>query len=111
MKHTDLWLVPKVVIDGLKDQGIILHQHGNIVFALCTNLVPAMVSQIIEDQVEVLGEQRPERVIKVDGKTVAMTQNEARTGRVTVLSQEGDCILVQSGFVHRDGLGNLPHSR
>ena len=43
-----------------------------------------MVPEVVEHQVKVIGEQRPERIIEVDREAVGVTQYEAGSGWIAV---------------------------
>ena len=76
---------------------------------LITDRIPSMVSHVIDNQVEVVGEEGPERVVEVDRQTVAMTQNEPRSRRVSMTPQTNDGVIVHADFINRKRLGDLPY--
>ena len=65
-----------------------------------TDIVPTVIPQIIDNQVEFFGQERPERVVEVDSKTVSVTQYEPRALRVPVTPQDDD-----SAIVHLNAVG------
>ena len=65
-----------------------------------TDLVPAVVPEVVDDQVVVGRQQRPERVVEVDGEAVAVAQDEAGSRRIPVAPQDDD-----GGGVHLHGVG------
>lgn len=76
---------------------------------LITDRIPAMVSHVIDNQVEIVGQEGPERVVEVDRQTVAMTQNESRSSRVSMTPQTNDGVIVHADFINRKRLGDLPY--
>ena len=77
---------------------------------LIADSIPAMVSHVIDNQVEVVGQEGPERVVEVNRQTVAVTQNESWSSRVSMTPQTNDGVTVHAYFINRKRGGNLPYS-
>ena len=57
MKYTDFWFVSVVMVDGFKNAEMVADQRWNIVICAWANGIPAVVSEVEDDEVEILGEQ------------------------------------------------------
>ena len=76
--HTDLRLMPVGLVNCLENPVVVLNQGGNRVTSDRAYRVPAVVSEVMDNHVEIVEEERPEGIIQVDGKTVAVAQNKPR---------------------------------
>ena len=93
-----------------EDNGVMVgDQRGNIVVPLGADAIPAMVPDVVDRQVEIAGEQRPERVVEIGGETVSVAQNHPRTRRIAVSPNRGNGAVVEPDIACRKGLGNLPN--
>ena len=57
MKYTGFWFVFVVMVDGFKNTEMVADQRWNIVICAWANGIPAVVSEVEDDDVEILGEQ------------------------------------------------------
>ena len=57
MKYTDFWFVSVVLINGFKNTEMVADQRWNIVICAWANGIPAVVPEVEDDEVEILGEQ------------------------------------------------------
>lgn len=64
------------------------------------DLVPAVVPEIMDYQVEIVHEQRPEGKIQVDCETAAVTQNQSRARGITVPPQGNNSVGVRMDFTN-----------
>ena len=110
MVYANLRFASVVVVNRFEDQFMVSNQGRNVVVLAVADRVPAVIPEVIHDQVEVRREQRPERIVEIDCETVAMTQHEPWTGRIPMPSQDGDRVRVQAYLAHRERLGYLPDS-
>ncbi len=76
---------------------------------LIADRIPAMVSHVIDNQVEVVGQEGPERVVEINRQTVAVTQNESWSRRVSMTPQTNDGVTVHAYLINRKRSGNLPY--
>ena len=109
MKYSDFGFVPVVPVDGFENTFLITNQGRDVVLLAGTDRIPAVVPEVIDDEVKLVGKQRPERVIEIDCKTVPVAQNEPRAVRIAMPSQRGDGVLVEADVTPREWLGYLPH--
>ena len=82
MEHAYSGLCSVVAVDSLSNDIVVLNQYRNIMVSEIAYRIPAMVSEIVDYQVEIVGEERPEGIIKVDCETVAVAHDESRSLRV-----------------------------
>ena len=109
MKNTYFRFFSIEAVDGRKNTVVVLNQCWKVMLFLISDIIPAMVSHVIDNQVEVVGEEGPERVVEVDRQTVAVTQNESRSSRVSMTPQTNDGVIVHADFINRKRLGYLPY--
>ena len=57
MKYAGFWFVSVVLINGFKNTEMVADQRWNIVICAWANSIPAVVSEVEDDEVEILGEQ------------------------------------------------------
>ena len=84
MENAHLRLATEVQVDSLGNTAVV-GDHGR--YRLCVQFadrVPAVAALVPEDQVEAVGEQRPERTVGVGRESIAVTQDEARAIGIAV---------------------------
>ena len=69
-------------IDGLENDVVIANHGRDIVIRLGADAVPAVVPEIVDHQVEVVREQRPERIVEIGGETAAVAQDDSEARRI-----------------------------
>ena len=106
--HTDLRLMPVRLVYCLENLVVVLNQVGNRVTSERACTIPSVVSEVMDNQVEIVDEERPEGIIQVDGKAVAVAQNEPRAGRVSMTPQGNHGVVVHLHVQGRKGLGYFP---
>lgn len=109
MKYADFRFVPVMIVDRFKNAMPVADKSRKIVILTVADGIPTVIPEVIDDEVEIVGEQRPERVIEIDRKTVAVTKDEPGARRVPMPPQGGDGVIVKAGFARRKWLGYLPH--
>ena len=57
MKDADCQLVSVDTVDRVKNEVMVVNQSGNIVVLWRTDTIPAMVPEVIDDQLVVVGKQ------------------------------------------------------
>ena len=101
--------VSEGAVYGFEDEVVIVNQGRDVVLLPAPDAVPAMVSDVVDHQVEIVGEQGPERVIEIDGKTVAVAQHEPDAGiRIAVPAYDGRRPLVDGDLAYRMRFRNVP---
>ena len=99
MKDADRPLRSVLAFDRVEDEVVVVHQHRNVVIPPVADAVPAVVAEVERDQVEVVGEERPEGVVEIDRETVAVAEDEPQVGvRVAVAPCHGDRLVVEFDF-------------
>ena len=73
--------------------------------------VPAVVSEVVEHEIELVRKQRPERVVEVDREAVAVAYNDAWAGGIPVPPERCHGAVAQAHIVHGERLGHLPDLR
>ena len=108
MKYADSRLRPEMCVNRLKKTVVVTNQRRNVLLSQIADGIPTMVSEVIDDQVEIIGQERPKRVVEINGQSVAVAQNEPRTRRVTVASQRDRGDVVHPDITSRERFGYLP---
>ncbi len=70
--------------------------------------VPAVVAKVVEDEIEPVCEQRPERIVRVGGESVGVAQNELQPLRIPVPPENDGSTVVHRDLDRRTRLGRLP---
>ena len=109
MEHSYSGLCSVVAVDSFGNDIVVLNQCRNIMVPEIAYRIPAMVPEIVDYQVEIVGEERPERIIKVNRETVAVAHDESRSLRVSMPPQRNDGVVVHADIVSGKRLGQLPY--
>ena len=56
--------------------------------------IPAVVPQVMDDDIELIGEQRPEGIVQVDRQAVAVSQYEPGAIRIAMPPEDDDRFIV-----------------
>ena len=72
MENADAGLRPKLLVDRSQDAVQIGDEHRDVVLTDRPERVPAVVADVVEDQVELVNQERPERIVQVDRHAIAM---------------------------------------
>ncbi len=73
MKNADHGLFSEVLGYGFYDHPVVPHERFDVVRQARVDRIPAVIAKVIKNQVEAIGQQRPERVVRIRGETVAVT--------------------------------------
>ena len=73
-----------------------------------TNSIPTVISEIVDDQIEIVGQQRPEGIIEINRQTTAVAQHEPRPCRISMTAQRDDSAIVHANIVSGKRLGDFP---
>ena len=71
--------------------------------------IPSVVPEVVDNQVEIVDQERPERVIEIDRQPVAVAQDEPRAFRIPMTPQNDDGVIVHPGFTSGERFGYLPY--
>ncbi len=108
MKDTDLRFCAEVLIDALRDTLVVPDEGGDGVRLLLAGRVPAVVTKVVQDDVKPVGKQRPEREIRICGKSVGVAEDESRSSRSAVSSEDDRGSVSRADLGHGERLGDLP---
>ena len=97
-----------MLVDGSNNVCIIPDERGDVVLSEIADRVPPVISEVVEDQIEPVGEQRLEGIVRIRGETVGMTQDQPRTFRVAVSPEDDGSMVRTVRLVHGKGFGNFP---
>ena len=98
----------ETAMDLLMNQLLITDESGKVMSTEIAHRIPPVVSEVVDHQIEVLGEQRPERVVLIDGETIAMTEHKPWTPAVPMSPQGHECAVFHAYEMCRDGRGDVP---
>ena len=96
-------------INGFKEAKVIADQRGQVVAFARPHGVPAVVPEIEENEVEILFEQRPERVVQIACKAIAVAQDQAGPVGISMPAQNGYGGFVKRDLACRKRLGYFPY--
>ena len=88
MINAHLGLLPILAIYFLNDAVMVFDQSGDGVIPKGCDLVPAMIAEVIDHKVKIIGEEGPEGIVEVNRQPVPVTNNQSRTLRVAVASKD-----------------------
>ena len=83
-------------VDRFQNAVLVVGQRGHVVPFRRADLVPAVVPQVMDDDIELIGEQRPEGIVQVDRKTVAVSQYEPGAVRIAMPPEHDDRVVVHA---------------
>ena len=108
MEYTDFWLLAEVLVNTLEDALVVRNESCDVVGPDIAQRVPAVISEIVEYDIETVGKQGPERIIQIGRQPVAVTQNEPRAVRVTVSPEYADGAAGYSNLGSSKRFGYFP---
>ena len=100
MIYADFRFFPVGLVNCREDAVMVAHQSRHVMPGDGSDFIPAVVSQVMDNQVEIVHEQRPEGKIQVNCETVAVTQNQSRAFRITVSPQGNNSVVVRTNFTN-----------
>ena len=108
VKHPDRRLRSISGFDGFEDPIVVMDQRRHVVLLLEPDGIPTVVPEVVDHQVEVVREERPERVVEIDGEPVSVAEDEPGAGGVSVPANGNDGLVVETDLAHRERFGDLP---
>ena len=84
MEDADLRFWSEVPVDAPGDARIVPEERLDIVCLEVADRVPAVVSEVVQDQIETGTEQRPEGIVRVRGQSGPVAHDEPWTVRIAV---------------------------
>ena len=88
MEQADLRFLSEPPIDFPDDALTVADEVRDVMRAAVADRIPAMVPDVVDEDVETIDEARPEGIVGIDREPVPVAQNEARSVRVTVSADE-----------------------
>ena len=108
VKNANFRFYTEVLIDAPCDGRDVLYEGGDSMRVLLAGRVPAVVTKIVQNDIEPVDKQRPERKIRIRRKSVGVAEDEPRPCRVAVSSQDDGGSVGHTNLGHGQRLGNLP---
>ena len=87
MEQANQGLWPIAGGDCINEFFRVSHEVGNVMLAQIAYRVPTVIPQVIHEEVETAGEQRPQRQIEIAGESIAMGEEDAGTVWIAVAAQ------------------------
>ena len=109
MKYACFGFLTVMAINRVENTVVVANQCRNIVPLKIAGGIPSMVPEVVDDEVEVVDQERPKRVIEIDRQPVAVTQDESWAFRIPVTPQNDDGVIVDPGFTSGERFGYLPY--
>ena len=109
MEDPDCQFASIDTFDFVENEVMVVNQGGNVVVVWPVDAVPAMVSDVVDDQLAIVCKQGPKWKIKVDCQAVAMAQDQPGTQWIAVLPHGRDGVVVETYIAHRIRLGYFPN--
>ena len=69
MKHADRLFLPEAPVDVPEDVLVVADERWDVMHMAIADRVPSVVPEIMDEQVETVGEQGPEGIVGIDRKT------------------------------------------
>lgn len=108
MEYADLCFRAEVLSDLFEDAVVVCDQRRNAVIFQVAHRIPPVGSQVVHDEIEVLGKQRSERIVEVDGQAIAVAENEPGSVGIAMAAKQYRRPIAHSHFVDRPRFGNAP---
>ena len=96
MKDADRGFASPGGVDGPQNEVVIVDQRRDVVIPARADRVPAVVPEVVYDEIEGVGEQRPERIVQVDREPVGVAQDQPGTRWVAVPTHRRDGVVVET---------------
>ncbi len=100
---------PAETMDGCNDAILIAHQSRNRMHRARLRGIPPVVPEVVDKQVEVIHQQRPERIVEVDRQPNSVTHDDPGSIWITMSTHGGYGMVIKPDPVHRARLRELPY--
>lgn len=109
MEHAYSRFFFELPVNCFENTVVVIDERRDAMLMNGTDGVPAVVPEVVDYHVEIVCQQRPERVIEINRETVTMTQYETWTVRISMTPQR-DAGVVIHGDVNRGvRFGDFPY--
>ena len=109
MKYAYFRFHPVVAVDRFENTVVVTDEGRNIVLLQGTDSIPTMVSEIVDNQVEIVRKERPEGIIEINRQTVAVAQDEPWARWISMTAQSDDGVIVYANVASGKWLGYFPN--
>ena len=79
MEDPNLRLLSVVAVNSLHNEVVVADQSRDVVVFDGADGVPAVISEVMDNEVEIVGQKGPKGVVEINCQTVAMAQDKAWT--------------------------------
>ena len=107
VKDADCRFAPIFAVDGFENDVVIVNQGRNVVVPLGADVVPTVVPEVVDHQVEIARKQRPEWVIEIDREPAAVAQDDPGSRRIAVLAPARRLYLISLSLLEVANLVEL----
>ncbi|MYG18888.1 MAG: hypothetical protein F4208_04805, partial [Gemmatimonadales bacterium] len=107
MVDADRGLLPEAFSDRSEHAAAVIAERADVVRLLLADGVQAVAAEVVHEEVEAIGEERPERVVAVGGLPVAVAEDHARAVGVAVPADADDGAVGHGRVERGQGLGHL----
>lgn len=103
MVDPNLRLRPEVPVDRANDTEVVPDHHWHVVSGEVAERVSTVVAKVIDDNIESLEQQGPERKVRINGEAIAMAQDQPLSVRVPEAAHENDPVIREAnrGYIER----------
>ena len=108
MKHANCRLLAIATAGRLENAVVVSCKSIDAVVRLGADFVPTVIPKVVDKHVEIAAQERPKRIVQVDGKAVTVAQHQPGALRVSVASQHDHGVVVHLDWVNGQRLWNLP---
>ena len=108
MEDTYFRFLSVVEVNRFENKVVVADKGRNIVILLWADSIPTVVSEIVDDQIKIVGQQRPEGIVEINRQTIAVAQHEPRPRRISMTTQNDGSIIVDANFASGKRLGYFP---
>ena len=97
----DSRLAAEMMIDRLQYARVVSNKRGDPVVLQRAGRVPAVVPDVVDDEIEVIQQQGPEREVEIDRESVAVAQDKPGTRGISMPPHDGYAAVVKTDFAGR----------
>ena len=108
MKDTYFRFLPVVVVNRFENKVVVTDEGRNIVILQRADSIPTVISEIVDDQIKIVGQQRPEGIVEINRQTIAVAQHESRPRRISMTTQPDESVVIHANIASRKRLGYFP---
>ena len=99
---------PVVMVNRFENKVVVINKGRNIVILQGADSIPTVIPEIVDDQIEIVGQQRPKGIIEINRQTTAVAQHEPRPGWISMTTQSDDGVVIHANIASGKRLGYFP---